>query len=103
MTRDKRRRRAMNKRKQPTNTTQGVRVAIYTRVSSKKQEEHGASLETQLAECERYAADHGYTVVGRYEEVFSGAELWDRQQLTALRDSVKRGEVDVVLIHQSDR
>ncbi len=38
------------------------RAAIYTRVSTTGQEQDGSSLDTPLAECQKYAAERGYTV-----------------------------------------
>ena len=81
----------------------GRRAAIYTRVSSEQQEQDGTSLDTQLAACREYAAKQGYEVVAEYREVFTGVNLWDRRELTALRESMRRGEVDVVIAYAIDR
>jgi len=81
----------------------GRRAAIYARVSSEQQEQDGTSLDTQLAACREYAAKQGYEVVAEYREVFTGVNLWDRRELTALRESMRRGEVDVVIAYAIDR
>jgi site-specific DNA recombinase len=78
------------------------RCAIYVRVSSPAQED-GSSLDTQEAACRAYAAEHGYDVAQVYREVYSGVELWDRPQLSALRDAIRQREVGVVVAYAIDR
>lgn len=78
------------------------RVVIYTRVSSTNQEEN-SSLETQLDRCRQYAADRGWTVVGTYRDVHTGADLFERPQLARLREAVRTRDVDVVLAYALDR
>lgn len=78
------------------------RAAIYIRVSSVGQED-GFSLDTQEERCRAYAAQHGYEVSDVYREVFTGVELWERPQLTALREAVRRHEVDAVIAYAIDR
>lgn len=78
------------------------RAVIYIRVSSDLQEGN-ASLDTQAAACRKYAEDRGYSVVGVYRDVWSGAEYRFRPQLTAMRESIRRGEVDAVIAYAVDR
>ena len=78
------------------------RCVIYVRVSTAGQEDR-SSLETQEASCRAYALEQGYEVAAVHREVFTGAELFDRPQLSALRDAVRRREVDVVVAHALDR
>ncbi len=81
------------------------RALIYCRVSTDDQQDHGTSLESQQAACERYAIYHGYTI--RPEHVFSGWESargWrDRRLLGRALDVVRSGEVDVVICYAVDR
>ena len=64
-------------------------AAIYARVSTDWQAEHGYSLETQIAACEKYAADLGAASVTKYiDDGYSGAYL-DRPRLDALRDALR--------------
>ena len=81
------------------------RAAIYVRVSTAGQEQDGTSLETQEAACRRYAAERGYTVDEShvYREVHTGVELWERPQLTRLREAIRRREVDLVVAYAIDR
>lgn len=78
------------------------RAAIYCRVSSEKQEDN-ASLPTQEAACRQYAAEQGYEIAGVYREIYTGAALWERPQLSALREAVRRGEADVIVAYAIDR
>src|SRR5205823_1360976 len=82
-----------------------ARAAIYVRVSDVKQEKDGSSLQTQEERCRAYAEEHGYCVDpgSVYREVHTGTELWERPRLTALRDAVRRDEVDVVVAYAIDR
>jgi site-specific DNA recombinase len=78
------------------------RVAIYVRVSGQAgADKYGLS--TQEGECLAYAAEHGWTVVVVYREVHTGKELFERPQLTALRQAMRRGEFDILLCHALDR
>lgn len=38
-----------------------------------------------------------------FRDVHTGAELWERPQLSILRDAVRRGDVDAAIIHALDR
>jgi len=80
-----------------------MRAAIYCRVSTKDQEEEGSSLDTQEQRCRAYATEHGWQVVAVYRETHTGSELWERPQLTALRETVREGAVDVMLAYALDR
>jgi site-specific DNA recombinase len=88
---------------QAQDTTPGApRALLYLRVSSVKQED-GYSLATQEAGCRRYCAEQGYTVVEVFREVFTGTEIEHRPQLRALRDRLKRGDIQVVVCYDPDR
>jgi site-specific DNA recombinase len=77
-------------------------VAIYCRVSSTSQEDN-SSLETQEAACRAFAEERNWRVSAVYREVHTGAELFERAELTQLRDAMRRGEFDVLLVHALDR
>lgn len=78
------------------------RVAIYCRVSSAGQEDK-YSLSTQEASCRAYAEAHGYSVAGVYQDVHTGAELWERPQLATVRGMIERGAVNAVIAYAIDR
>jgi site-specific DNA recombinase len=77
-------------------------VGIYCRVSSSGQEDN-YSLETQETSCREFARDHGWSVTRVYREVHSGAELFERPQLGQLREEMRAGSFDVLLVHALDR
>jgi site-specific DNA recombinase len=81
----------------------GQQAAIYVRVSTDKQEADGTSLGTQEAACRAYAAERGYTVAEVYREVHTGSELWERPQLTAMRERVRASDFGVVITYAVDR
>src|SRR5689334_20244137 len=82
-----------------------LRAALYLRVSSRSQEEDGTSLDTQEARGRQHAVTLGAQIdeAHVYREVFTGVELWDRPKLTALREAIRRHEVDVVIVYAIDR
>lgn len=80
-----------------------TRAAIYTRVSTDRQEAEGTSLDSQLERCQAYAAAQGYEVVGHYTDTFTGSSYRNRSSQTALRTLLHAGAVDVVLCYAFDR
>jgi site-specific DNA recombinase len=84
------------------NTTPII-AAIYCRVSSKGQEDN-YSLASQEANCRQHAERERYTVAEEhvYRDVASGFSL-DRSQLTRLREALRRGELDAVIVNSFDR
>jgi site-specific DNA recombinase len=83
--------------------TKGKRAAIYCRVSTSAQAEDGTSLDSQEEKCRAYCKQNGYNVLGVYrEEGVSGATL-ARPELDRVRDLVRDGLVDVVVVYALDR
>lgn len=76
------------------------RAAIYCRVSTSMQESDGTSLDTQLERCRSYCSEHGYEITREYREIYSGADLWNRQELAKLRQF---DDTDVVVTYDIDR
>lgn len=83
--------------------TTPLRAAIYTRVSTGKQEDEGTSLITQLDECRRYAHAKGYAVVSEYQEVYTGTALYERPRLSVLREAIRAKTIDGVIAYAIDR
>src|SRR5215212_6868735 len=79
---------------------------IYTRVSSEEQAREGVSLDAQLTECRRYAAQHGWMLGQEFQDVLSGKRD-DRPAYQALLAEVRRlradGQPAVVLVFRLDR
>lgn len=82
----------------------GLRVALYCRVSTTAQGRDGTSLDTQEAAARAYAAARGWLVVEPvYRDMHTGGEYRQRPALSALREQLRRGELDVVLAYAIDR
>ncbi len=79
-------------------------AAIYTRVSTTKQED-GTSLETQLAACLNLATELGCTVDNAHiwQEVASGADIINRRGFKEMRDLIDIGVFTDVFVHATDR
>jgi len=79
-----------------------MKAAIYCRVSTEDQEKEGTSPQTQLEACLNYCQDKGYDVSNRFSETYSGLTL-DRPKLNELRELIRNGIIDVVVIYCLDR
>ncbi len=79
-----------------------ITTAIYCRVSTETQETEGTSLLTQYEACLKYCHDKGYKVAYRFDEVYSGLTL-DRPRLDEMRDLIRDGDVDIVVVYALDR
>jgi site-specific DNA recombinase len=79
-----------------------TRVALYARVSTKEQDDHGTSLDSQLKRM-REAADHtALTVVAERDEDFTGM-THDRPKMNEIVEMARRGEIDAILCYSRDR
>jgi site-specific DNA recombinase len=78
------------------------RAALYGRVSTDEQAEHGYSLQTQLEQCRQYATERGFSVDAEITDDCSGATL-ERPGLDRLRVMVERREIDAVTVYDPDR
>ncbi len=79
-----------------------MKTAIYCRVSTDHQETEGTSLKTQLEACQKYCQDNGYTVKYSFKEAYSGLTL-DRPELNELRELVRNGYIDGIVVYCLDR
>lgn len=80
-----------------------MRAAIYVRVSTDDQARHGFSLQEQREACRRRAKELGAKAILEFaDEGISGATL-DRPGLERLREAVKAGQVDLIVIRDPDR
>lgn len=80
-----------------------MNVAIYARVSTQAQAEHGYSLETQVDACKQKAISLGATAIKTYiDDGYSGAYL-ERPALDNLRDALAAKLHDTVIIYDTDR
>ena len=80
-----------------------MNVAIYARVSTAQQVEHGYSLQTQVDLCRKKAIEMGATSIKEYvDDGYSGAYI-ERPALDDLRDALSAKLHDVVIIYDTDR
>ena len=79
-----------------------MKAAIYCRVSTDNQETEGTSLQTQLEACREYCQGKGYEVAYRFSEAYSGLTL-ERLKLNELRELVRAGSIDVMVVYCLDR
>jgi len=77
-------------------------AAIYCRVSTDNQETEGTSLQTQLEACLNYCQGKSYDVAYRFTEAYSGLTL-ERPKLNELRDLVRAGDIDIIIVYCLDR
>lgn len=94
----------MSKRQSTSNPAPTTpRVIVYCRVSSRKQEEEGTSLDTQEERARVWCEARGYSIVAVYHEQHTGAELWERPLLSEAREMMRDGAADVLLAYAVDR
>ncbi len=79
-----------------------MKVALYTRVSTKDQIE-GYSLRDQMRALREYAEDRGYEIVAEIEDAGYSAAYLERPGMDRVRDLVAAGGVDLVLAQDRDR
>ena len=80
-----------------------MNIAVYARVSTAQQAEHGYSLETQIEACRKKAVEMGAVTIKEYvDDGYSGAYL-ERPALDSLRDAVAQKLHDAVIIYDIDR
>lgn len=78
------------------------RAAICARVSTASQVQ-GTSLETQVADCEAYAATRGWEVAGTYVDGGVSGKLEHRPSLDRLMADCRAGRLDAVIVAKHDR
>ena len=86
-----------------SNIRSGKNCIVWTRVSTRYQEENGGSIASQKELCERYARNNGYTIVdycgGTHESARTPGKL-----ITAMMQKVKRdNSISTILISEFDR
>src|SRR5450759_3242580 len=79
-----------------------LRVAIYARVSTEEQRE-GQTIDSQIAELERFSREKGWPIVGTYKDEGWSGGVMERPDLDRLRDDARKGVFDAVLINDVDR
>lgn len=81
-----------------------LRIAAYIRVSTDRQADDGAGLETQEAAIRAWAKRSGHRIVKVCQDVMSGrTELADRDGLMCTLAAIESGEADGVVVYRLDR
>src|SRR6202035_5806762 len=78
------------------------RLAIYARVSTDEQKE-GQTIDSQVAELERFARDKGWLITGVYKDEGWSGGMMDRPELDRLRDDAQKDVFEAALINDVDR
>lgn len=76
---------------------------IWSRVSTKHQEENGGSLDDQKCRCERFARENGYTIKGYFGGTHESAKTPGKlikEMITAVK---KDRSVKYIIVNQADR
>lgn len=85
------------------NKVKGQNAVIYTRVSSASQEDN-TSLESQKAECERYALRKGYNVIEYFGGTYESAKTDDRKEFNKMIQFVKRSKnIAYIIVYSYER
>lgn len=81
----------------------GMRAAVWTRVSTKYQEDNGGSLASQKEICERFAKERGYSVVKYFGGSHESAKT-PGNMIKTMVESVKRDQsISTIIISEFDR
>lgn len=82
----------------------GKRAVLYGRVSSDEQADKGYSLPTQIEACEKYARQLGFTIVGRFQDDFTGTTpIEARPEGRKAYELLRSGAADVLIAYRIDR
>lgn len=83
---------------------QTIRVAIYARVSTEEQAEHGYSIDAQLDTLRKYCELYDRVVAGEYvDRGVSGKSMKGRYELQRLLQDAKEGKFDEVIVWKFNR
>lgn len=82
-----------------------TRAALYARVSTEEQAQHGVSLDAQVERLTKYAEENGLNIVGTYvdEGVSARKRYTARPEFMRMINDVKQKKVDVILFIKLDR
>ncbi|MFZ5633202.1 MAG: recombinase family protein [Bacillota bacterium] len=80
-----------------------MHAAIYIRVSTDDQARYGYSLAEQREACGRRATSLGASSITEYADEGISGSLLDRPGLNSLREAVKNGQIDIIIVRDPDR
>ena len=80
------------------------KALIYARVSTEEQSEEGASIETQISLCQKWAKANDYTIADIFEDRGKSATTMNRPGLQDLLLRIQEDKtIDAVLVQDTDR
>ena len=79
-----------------------MKISTYSRVSTERQEDE-KTIDSQVADLEKWAHDQGHIIVERYSDEGYSGTLLARPELDRLRDDASKNLFEAVLIHSPDR
>ncbi len=85
------------------NIRSGKNCIIWTRVSTKHQEDNGGSLATQKETCEKYANEHGYNVVGYCGGTHESAKTPGNLIKEMTKKVMKDKTISTIIVSEFDR
>jgi len=77
--------------------------AIYVRVSTEEQAKKGYSLGDQLQSCQMHLLKQGHTDFIEYIDDGYSGEFSDRPAFLTLRDDIRAGRINIVVVYDPDR
>ena len=81
-----------------------VKVAIYIRVSTDEQKDHGLSVAAQLQALRKYCEENGYEIYEEYiDEGISAGAMKKRKAMQRLLQDCRDGKVNMILFTKLDR
>ncbi len=78
-------------------------AALWTRVSTEKQEMNNCSLDTQKRICEEYAAANGITIKARFGGTHESAKVEGKQYKEMIAKVARDKEINIILVYSFDR
>ena len=81
------------------------RAAIYVRVSTAEQKEHGLSVDNQLDALKNYCQERGFSIAGIYNDAGISArkKYRSRPALLQLLEDCQKHKIDIILFTKLDR
>ena len=80
-----------------------IKVAIYIRVSTKRQAEEGYSLEAQKERLEKLCETHGYIIYKVYADEGKSAKNTKREAYQQMMEDMRNGLFDKIIVTKLDR
>lgn len=84
------------------NPIEVLKVALYARVSTEEQRE-GQTIDSQIAELERFAREKGWQITGIYKDEGWSGSMLARPELDRLRDDASKKLFSIALVNDVDR